>query len=141
MSGSNHATRLKAKAFRREFATLSQSSPLCLARFARSSQDIRMSERNKGAKQKPEAIGAYIKGQFSRIRHISKEVCRILRLCLQMQCLSGKLTMRLRNEKADTELNPYRLFSVNKSILQENNIFFCSFVFFGFCGVVSGCRN
>jgi hypothetical protein len=58
MSGSNHATRLKAKAFRCEFATLSQSSPLCLARFARSSQDIRMSERNKGAKQKPEAIAS-----------------------------------------------------------------------------------
>ena len=27
-----------------------------------------------------------------KIRYISKEVCRILRLCPQMQCLSGRLT-------------------------------------------------
>ena len=42
-------------------------------------------------KEKREAIGRCSKGQFSKIRHISKEVCRILRLWLQMQCLSGKL--------------------------------------------------
>ena len=30
----------------------------------------------------------YSKGQFSKIRHISKEVCRILHLWTQMQCLS-----------------------------------------------------
>ena len=37
-------------------------------------------------------IGLYPKGQFLKTRHISKEVCRILRLRTQMQCLSGKLT-------------------------------------------------
>ena len=42
--------------------------------------------------KKIRAIGLYHKGQFSKIRYISKEVCRILRLWLQMQCLSGKLT-------------------------------------------------
>ena len=30
------------------------------------------------------------KGQFSEIRYISKEVCRILRLWTQLQCLSRK---------------------------------------------------
>ena len=43
-------------------------------------------------KKKSNAIERHSKGQFSEIRHISKKVCRILRLCPQMQCLSGKLT-------------------------------------------------
>ena len=33
-----------------------------------------------------------LKDSFARIRYISKEVCRILHLWTQMQCLSGKLT-------------------------------------------------
>ena len=40
--------------------------------------------------KKGTVIGASPKGQFSKIRYISKEVCRISRLCTQMQCLSGK---------------------------------------------------
>ena len=33
-----------------------------------------------------------VSAQLSKIQHISKEVCRMLHLCPQMQCLSGKLT-------------------------------------------------
>ena len=32
-----------------------------------------------------------LKDSFARIRYISKEVCRILHLRTQMQCLSGKV--------------------------------------------------
>ena len=44
-------------------------------------------------KKKSQALERHSKGQFWEIRHISKEVCRILRLWIQMQCLSGKLTI------------------------------------------------
>ena len=44
-------------------------------------------------------IVLYPKGQFSKIRHISKEVCRILNLCPQMQCLSGKLISHRRTKR------------------------------------------
>ena len=42
-------------------------------------------------KKKKISLERLSKGQFSKIRHISNEVCRILRLCPQMQCLSRKL--------------------------------------------------
>ena len=37
-------------------------------------------------------LGSYPKGQFLKIRYISKGVCRILRLRTQLQCLSVKST-------------------------------------------------
>ena len=45
--------------------------------------------RPKNKKAKP--LRCSSKGQFSKIRYISKGICRILLLCLQKQCLSGKL--------------------------------------------------
>ena len=42
--------------------------------------------------KKESVIGASPKGRFSNMWYISKEVCRILLLWTQMQCLSGKLT-------------------------------------------------
>ena len=48
--------------------------------------------RQLAAKSPPLKSGCTLKDSFQKIRYISKEVCRILRLWLQMQCLSGKLT-------------------------------------------------
>ena len=45
----------------------------------------------KQKRKKAMPLERHSKGQFSKIRYISKGVCRILRLCLQMQCLSRKL--------------------------------------------------
>ena len=47
-----------------------------------------------------QAIGVHHKGQFSKIRCILKKICRILHLCPQMQCLSGKLTRHRWTKKA-----------------------------------------
>ena len=41
------------------------------------------------------------KDSFTRIRYISKEVCRILRLWTQMQCLSGKTDIRRNYNNTD----------------------------------------
>ena len=48
--------------------------------------------------KREEHLEQFPKGQFSKIRYISKEVCRILHLWTQMQCLSGK-TDRLSETK------------------------------------------
>ena len=50
--------------------------------------------------KKSKPIEHHSKGQFGEIRHISKEVCRILHLWTQMQCLSGKLISHRRTKKA-----------------------------------------
>ena len=54
---SNHATRLKANAFRREFATRSQSSPLS-APFGRAGWRCVRVQRGKRQNKRPEAIAS-----------------------------------------------------------------------------------
>ena len=68
-------------------------------------------------------MGCTLKDSFSKIRHISKEICRILHLCPQMQCLSGKLTShRWTKEKAP--FTQGRLLSIRNSMFLTNwNLF------------------
>ena len=65
--------------------------------------------------KKAPQLGCHSKGQFLKIRYISKEVCRVLHLWTQMQCLSRKTDSPLGYTKTTVRIEPWLSFNYQRN--------------------------